>query len=174
MILSAFLARTNVDMVMIHGTEQAYEMADFYEVLNPYMTAEDMASLSTSALVGSSPNGDYKTNLRALPLTIQGVGIYYNKTLLANAGFDISKSPANWANFTAACESLKNAGITPIIFGNSGGETSLGYMYSIILQTLLGPRLENLRDGTVNFRSLEFRKATLMIQEMYDTRMDKS
>ncbi len=49
-----------------------------------------------------------------VPYTYYQWGIYYRKDIFAEQGID---PPKNWAEFLAACEKLKSAGITPITIG---------------------------------------------------------
>jgi multiple sugar transport system substrate-binding protein len=49
-----------------------------------------------------------------VPIGGQGVVWYYNKALFEQAGLDPEAPPATWAEFTAAADALKAAGITPI------------------------------------------------------------
>ena len=49
-----------------------------------------------------------------VPIGGQGVIWYYNKALFTQAGLDPEKPPATWAEFTAAADALKAAGIAPV------------------------------------------------------------
>ena len=49
-----------------------------------------------------------------VPYTYYQWGIYYRKDIFAEQGIE---PPKNWAEFLAACEKLKSAGITPITIG---------------------------------------------------------
>lgn len=49
-----------------------------------------------------------------VPIGGQGVIWYYNKALFEQAGLDPAKPPTTWAEFTAAADALKAAGITPV------------------------------------------------------------
>lgn len=49
-----------------------------------------------------------------VPIGGQGVIWYYNKALFTQAGLDPEKAPTTWAEFTAAADALKAAGITPV------------------------------------------------------------
>jgi raffinose/stachyose/melibiose transport system substrate-binding protein len=52
-----------------------------------------------------------------VPWTWGAVGILYNKALFTQAGLDPENPPATWADFLAAVQTLKDAGITPISLG---------------------------------------------------------
>jgi multiple sugar transport system substrate-binding protein len=49
-----------------------------------------------------------------VPIGGQGVIWYYNKALFEQAGLDPEAPPTTWAEFTAAADALKEAGITPV------------------------------------------------------------
>ena len=56
-----------------------------------------------------------------MPWSGQGIHFYYNKALFKKAGLDPNTPPKTWAQFLAACATLKNAGITPITAGWKDG-----------------------------------------------------
>lgn len=57
-----------------------------------------------------------------LPFYQIGTFFAYNKKLFAQAGLDPAKPPLTWDEFTAACDKLKAAGITPIGMGLKDGQ----------------------------------------------------
>jgi ABC-type glycerol-3-phosphate transport system substrate-binding protein len=169
LLMSAFTARTNVDVVMQHTDDRAWSMADFYEVLDSHLTAAEMRNYSPTALKAVSASQNPSRDIRMLPVTVQGYGMYYNKANFVKAGLDPNRAPSSWNDFLAACEALKNAGITPIIMGNGGYPVGIEWLYATVLPTLYGPdRIEGFRNGATDFTGPEFRQATLMIQELYD------
>ena len=167
LLMSAFVAKNDVDVVILHADNRAWNLVDFFEVLDPYIGAE-IKNYSPGALKAVSASGDPARDIRMLPLTAQGLGFYYNKANFAKAGLDPNKVPASWNDFLAACEALKKAGIPPIILGNSGQTFGIDFVYRVILGTLYGQRLEGFRDGKANFTDPEFRQATVMIKELFD------
>jgi ABC-type glycerol-3-phosphate transport system substrate-binding protein len=164
LLVSAFRAKNDVDVIMIHPDNRAWNLVDFFEVLDPYITAEK-ANYSSAALKASSASQDASKNIRMLPLTAQGMGMYYNKANFIKAGLDPNKIPSSWNDFLAACEALKKAGIPPIVFGTPHG---VCFTYRVILATLYGDRIEGFRNGTANFTDPEFRQATVAIKELFD------
>jgi multiple sugar transport system substrate-binding protein len=54
------------------------------------------------------------TTFAGVPIGGQGVIWYYNKALFEQAGLDPEAPPQTWADFAAAADALKDAGITPI------------------------------------------------------------
>ncbi|HEY0641196.1 MAG TPA: ABC transporter substrate-binding protein [Pseudonocardiaceae bacterium] len=55
--------------------------------------------------------GTYKDEIGALPYSITGQGVLYNRELFDKAGASI---PTTWSQFLATCELLKSKGITPL------------------------------------------------------------
>lgn len=77
--------------------------------------------------------GLYQSKRYGIPLDMHPVGLYYNKTLLQQAGLDPSKPPTDRSSFEAALAALKKAGIqgfwiSPFQF--TGGMTA----YSLVHQ----------------------------------------
>jgi multiple sugar transport system substrate-binding protein len=54
------------------------------------------------------------TTYAGVPIGGQGVIWYYNKALFEQAGLDPAAPPQTWAEFAAAADALKDAGITPV------------------------------------------------------------
>ena len=55
------------------------------------------------------------------PIELRIFPIVYNKELFKKAGLDPDQPPKTWAEFLAAGEKLKKAGITPIVTGLKDG-----------------------------------------------------
>jgi ABC-type glycerol-3-phosphate transport system substrate-binding protein len=69
---------------------------------------------------------EYKGKMYSFPFKVQPIGlIFYNKKLWAQAG--LTDLPKSWAEFEAACEKIKQAGLTPII---TGGEWVAGMTFA--------------------------------------------
>ena len=167
MLMATFTAETDVDVVLLHTDNRAWNMVDFYAVLDSYIQgSKDTYAPSARIACSASKNAD--SDIRMLPLTAQGLGMYYNKINFEKAGLDPEKAPVAWSDFLAACEALKNAGIPPIILGNQGKAFGIDFVYRVILATLYGQRIDGFADGSSNFTDQEFRTATRMIKTLYD------
>ena len=58
----------------------------------------------------------------AIPLSIQGFVIYYNKKLYTDAGLDPENPPKTWAELTKVCDAIKAKGAVPCFaMGNKEG-----------------------------------------------------
>jgi len=64
------------------------------------------------------------------------VGLFYNRALFEQAGLDADSPPANWEEFLAAVETLKEADITPISLG--GKDKWPGHFWWVYLAMRLG------------------------------------
>lgn len=96
--------------------------------LSPYIEADQLTDLTdlVDQYAGSFDSGTidvvtYKGRHWGVPFgKVPGNLIYYNRDVLAENGIDPA-TLTTWDTFMAACEQLKRAGVTPIIFGNKEG-----------------------------------------------------
>ncbi len=167
LLLSAFVAESDVDVVLLHADNRAWNLVDYLAVLDDYIRPV-MDTYASSALKAVSASGSPDSDIRMLPLTAQGVGFYYNKENFAKAGLDPDKAPVSWDEFLAACEALSGADIDPVVMGNQGSTFGIDFMYRTILATLYGGGIEGFADGTANFTDPEFLTATRMIKTIFE------
>jgi ABC-type glycerol-3-phosphate transport system substrate-binding protein len=99
------------DVVLLHGGSQTTSRAEALVPLTDL--AEGFAGLD-----GFSADGQ----VYALPLTIQGFVVYYNKQRYAEAGLDPENPPKTYEDLAAACAAIKAAGKVPCFaLGNKEG-----------------------------------------------------
>jgi raffinose/stachyose/melibiose transport system substrate-binding protein len=99
------------DVMLLHGGAQATSRAEALRPLNDM--AEGFAGLPDFTA------GDVTI---ALPLTIQGFVVYYNKALYEAAGLDPNMPPQTWDELKAVCEAFKAQGEVPCFaMGNKEG-----------------------------------------------------
>jgi ABC-type glycerol-3-phosphate transport system substrate-binding protein len=103
------------DVVLLHGGSQTKERTDALVKL------DDSVADIKDRVAGWAEFTGKDGGLYAVPISIQGFAVYYNKDLYAKAGLDPAKVPANWAELKANVEALKKAGITPFALGNKEG-----------------------------------------------------
>ncbi len=99
------------DVVLLHGgsqtTSRAAELADLTAM------AGGFAGLDAFSVDGAA---------YALPLTIQGFVIYYNRQAYEAAGLDPAAAPATWDEMVAVCDAIIAAGNVPCFaMGNKEG-----------------------------------------------------
>ena len=76
--MSSFIAKTDVDVVITHTDNRAWNLADYFTVLDPYI-GKVMKDYSPAALAAVSSSHSSDKDIKLIPLTTQGLGIYYNK-----------------------------------------------------------------------------------------------
>ena len=107
------------DLLMFNGGAQLRDRVDALVPLDDFL-ASDAAGDALDRLAGwEAFQADGVTY--GVPLTIQGIPIYYNKALYAEAGLDPEAPPATWEELAAACEAIIAAEITCFAGGNREG-----------------------------------------------------
>lgn len=114
---------------------------------------------------GAFSNIEIDGGTYGVPISVTNTMMIYNSKLLEEVG--VTEFPTTWSGFIDVCKELKDAGITPIVLGNS----PLWPAESVILSTL-GNRCtgtewyENIRNNTgSSFTDSEF---VLALQSLYD------
>jgi raffinose/stachyose/melibiose transport system substrate-binding protein len=102
---------------------------------------QDITEASAEYLDALSPGAAGLFNIDGvqygLPHNQSIVGIWYNKTLWAEAGLDPEAPPATWAELLEAVQAIKDAGITPIAVG-AGDKWPAHFWYSYLMVRLGG------------------------------------
>lgn len=166
-ILAATMASgTGPDVIMVHTDQRIWNMDEFLLPLDSYI-ADWKDDMSDSAWAACSSTKESDKNIKLVPLTAQGVGIYVNKANLAKAGIDPSSDLRDWDDFLNACEKLNSAGIPPIIMGNGGQPFSVDFAYRVLLSNFYGDQLAGFTDGSANFTDDAFIEVTRMIKTLF-------
>lgn len=166
-ILAAALSSgTGPDVIMTHTDQRIWNMEEFLLPLDSYV-GDWLDDMADSAWAASSSTKDSDKNIKMVPLTAQGLGVYYNKANLAAAGVDVENLTNDWDSILDACEMMKNAGITPVIMGNGGQPYAIDFAYRTILANFYGPELVNFRDGTANFTDDAFVEASRLLKTLF-------
>lgn len=130
----------------------AMVQADLLLPLNDYSVQYGWANIfSTSVTSRNSFTPDGKTfgqgNLYGVSPTAEVVGVYYNKGIFAEHGWQI---PQTFEEFEALLAEIKAAGITPISFGSLDGWNAI-HEFSAIQHLLVTPEyISNLVYGVNN------------------------
>lgn len=99
------------DVVLVHGGSQTQSRSDVLTDVG--MLAEGFAGQDVFSKDGTS---------YAIPLTIQGFVVYYNKKLYEAAGLDASSGPATWNELSDVCKAIIEKGDVPCFaMGNKQG-----------------------------------------------------
>src|SRR4051794_36194568 len=112
---TALSSNAGPDLFLMNGGAQA--KARF----GALMKLDDKVADIKKDLVGWEEFSD-KTGVYAIPLSIQGFVVYYNKKLYTDAGLDASKPPKTWAELAKVCDAIKAKGAVPCFaMGNKEG-----------------------------------------------------
>lgn len=156
------------DVVMFHGGVQAYEFDEFTLELDKYIQPW-RDEISEFSWAFCSTGGDGKKPVHMVPITMQGMGIYYNKALFKQAGLDPEKAPTDLAAFLEACEKLKQAGIVPITAGLQGAPFTVDFLFRTLVANIYGADTTALVTGEQSFKdNAGFKKATEIVKELFD------
>jgi ABC-type glycerol-3-phosphate transport system substrate-binding protein len=90
----------------------------FLQNLKGLVPASALANVDPNALKWTSNGFNPSTGPYVIPLENQFYIGFYNKADFAKAG--VTSVPTDWSQLYAACTKLKNAGYTPIVYGNGG------------------------------------------------------
>jgi len=123
----------------------------------------DLTNYYPSALAGAESVKDKK--IYGVPYSVPDMGVYYNTKIFADNGIDV---PQTYAEFLAACQKLKAAGIIPIAAGGaSGTEWALEVAFGVIAPNTYGANAfwNDITSGKTTFTDPRFVAA---LQRMKD------
>ncbi len=163
-IQSAATANDGPDVAMFHPGARVNGFADIIVDLDPYI--KDVKGQFTQASIEMcSLNQKLDQPVKVLPLTMQGFGIYYNKDYFKKAGLDPEKAPKSSADFLAACEKLKAAGVVPI---TSGQTYTIDFFLRCAAANAYGPNVGGLVDGSQKFDNPVFKESVTFLKTIID------
>ncbi len=120
MFITAAMSRKGYDIASDWQgpTVALHAEAGNYMVLDEYFSKEEYGNFVTwdDLLIDGKV---YVVPLVGFPFTV-----VYNKALFRQAGIDPDHFPRTWGGFLKVCEKLKQAGITPLVFGDKEGYAS--------------------------------------------------
>jgi ABC-type glycerol-3-phosphate transport system substrate-binding protein len=163
-IQSAATANSGPDVVMFHPGARENGFGDILVDLGPYIK-DVKGQFTESSIEAVSIDGKLGNTVKLLPLTMQGFGIYYNKEFFKKAGLDPEKAPKSSAEFLAACEKLKAAGIVPI---SSGQTYTFDFFLRCAAANAFGPKVSGLADGSQKFTDPAFKEAVTFLKTLVD------
>ncbi len=112
---TAISAGQGPDVVLLHGGSQTKERTAALVKLD-----ESVADIK-DRIAGWPEFTGTDGGAYAVPISIQGFAVYYNKDLWQKAGLDPAATPKSWADLEAICAKLKTAGTTCFALGNKEG-----------------------------------------------------
>ncbi len=156
LIQSAATSNVGPDVAMFHPGGRVDGFADVIVDLDPYIK-DVKGQFTTGSIEMCSLNQKLGKPVKILPLTMQGFDIYYNKGYFKKAGLNPAKPPKTSAEFLAACEKLKAAGIVPITTGQT---YTIDFFLRCAVANIYGPNVAGLVDKSKKFDDPAF-KATI-------------
>lgn len=157
-------ANAGPDVAMFHPDGRMQQFASLLMTLDKD-TADVRSQFAPSSLIATSSPAKAGGALKLLPFSMQGFGFYYNKALFKKAGLDPSKAPKSEAEFLAACEKLKLAGIVPIV---TGKDYTIDFLLRILVANIVGPNYASMADSDQVFATPEFKKSALFVKTLVD------
>ncbi|MFT4136955.1 ABC transporter substrate-binding protein, partial [Microbacterium sp.] len=119
--VAAFEQSTNLAADFARNTPVAVGITDLQQATGAYLRLGATADQSDNPLVDQiDPHAidiirqyaSFNDQLGALPFSIAGQGVIYNRDLFDEAGVTV---PTTWSEMLEVCEKLKSKGITPLI-----------------------------------------------------------
>ena len=163
-IQSAATTNSGPDVAMFHPGGRVDGFADILVDLDPYIK-DVKGQFTTASIEMCSLGGKLGAPVKVLPLTMQGFGIYYNKAYFKKAGLNPEKAPKTSADFLAACEKLKAAGIVPITTGQT---YTIDFFLRCQAADAYGPNVAGLFDGSQKFDNPVFKESAAFIKTLVD------
>jgi len=150
LLTAAAISKTGPDLTTMWTGLFDLKNQAYLQPLNDLVALDELKKLK--GIEYSSLNFNPDDGVLVVPLEVQFYNGFYNKELFKNAGLDPDKFPTTWDELFAACQKLKDAGITPFVYG-SGGQ-ALGasfyawYDFSYLMMIYSPADWKNLYTGT--------------------------
>jgi len=143
---TAISANRGPDLVLVHGGSQAKER------VGAFVKLDDAVTDIRSEVVGWDEFADPAGSVYAVPLSIQGFVVYYNKDVYTEAGLDPDKAPATWAELEANCAAIKEkAGKACFALGNKEGFGADFFLSALAANGWTDPEQQEWTDGALQW-----------------------
>lgn len=145
------------DVFLLNGGAQARARVD---------ALTDVTELG-NGLVGLEEFEGEDGTLHALPITMQGFVVYYNKERYEEAGLDPENPPRTWDDLVSVCQTISEAGSVPCFaLGNREGFGGEFFLSSVAASSLTEDQHEAFANGELAWSSPEI---TAILQAWVDT-----
>jgi len=149
---TALSSNAGPDVFLMNGGAHAKAYID------SLLKLDDKAAATVKVLVGKEAFQGPDGGQYALPITLQGHAVYYNKKLYKEAGLDPDKAPTTWAELTKVCEAFKAKGKTPcFVMGNKEGFGAEFFFSSIAASELTAKEQADWESGKLKWSSPQIR-----------------
>jgi ABC-type glycerol-3-phosphate transport system substrate-binding protein len=119
LLKAASISHTGPDLAVLWTGVFVTQYQNLYTNLTPSLTKGEMATIRGKQYL--APNEDLSKGIYVVPYDYDAYVGFYNKSLFKKAG--IATFPKNWSGLQAACTKLNGIGVTPMIYGLTGGLT---------------------------------------------------
>src|SRR5882672_717914 len=113
LLQASAISKTGPDLGVMWTGLFAIKYQKFLLNLGPYFSAAEQGKINS--LKYMSINFDPAKGFLVMPLENQFYMGFYNKDLFKKAG--VTSVPRSWSQLYSACDKLKKAGITPMVYG---------------------------------------------------------
>ncbi|MGD9518534.1 MAG: ABC transporter substrate-binding protein [Armatimonadota bacterium] len=154
------------DVVMLHQGSRIMDQRASLTPLTGYVTPEIRKKIVGWELTceGFDPRG----TPWAVPIAVQGLVWYYNKTLLRQAGLGPKQVPDTWEKFLAACKAVTELGKAGVAMGEKEGFWGEWFVNSAYMQTFVPGDKERLRDGRMKWTDPKLVAVLEKLKELSD------
>ncbi|GAB1484646.1 extracellular solute-binding protein [Treponema sp.] len=159
---TAAAARKGPDIGLFHVGAKHQDFDEYLVDLGKYSASVKSSFTEASVLKGSDKSGK---KWEIYPMTMQGMGIYYNKAAFRKAGLDPDKAPKTGVEFLAACEKLKAAGIIPIEAGQS---YTTDFLFRCFVANVFADKTPSIGTSAVSFTDPGFVAAASFVKTVID------
>lgn len=123
LLQAAAISKTGPDLATQWTGLFDLKYKDYLQPLNDLVPLDELKKLK--GIEYSSLNFNPDDGVLVVPLDLQFYNGFYNKELFAKAG--ISTFPTTWDELFSACDKLKAAGVTPMVYGTGGQALGGGF-----------------------------------------------
>ena len=135
------------------GPVMGFVWQDALRPIDDYVKADEMSNWL------NLNENQYNGKTWGAPMYLLGIGMMYNKDLFKQAGVTPPSADRwTWEEFTAACDKLKAAGITPFVNGDKNGYIGAWWFANVGIQGL--DSTEELRQAIIGKASFKDEKYT--------------
>ncbi len=149
---TAITAKQGPDVVLLHGGARTKERADALVKLDDSIADIRDGLAGWDEFLG--PDG----GAYAIPISIQGFAIYYNKDLYEQAGLDPENPPKTWAELGESCEKITASGVACFVLGNKEGYAAEFFFSSIAANSWTQDEQDAWAAGDLNWTDAPVKK----------------
>jgi ABC-type glycerol-3-phosphate transport system substrate-binding protein len=119
LLKASSISHTGPDLAVLWTGVFVTQYQSLYTNLTPSLTSAEMATIRGKQYL--APDENLSKGIYVVPYDYDAYIGFYNKALFKKAG--ISTFPQNWSQLQSACTKLNGIGVTPMIYGLTGGLT---------------------------------------------------